>query len=73
MIVRNRKTLREYEITKEDYAKLVERKIHRSFEILDNTDTKLKGKVLIPKEIVEYQAKLPKDLKIKTTPEKPKK
>ena len=66
MIVRNRKTLREYEITKDDYAKLVERKLHRSFEIIDNTDIKKSG-ILIPKEILEYQQR-PKSLKI-TKPE----
>lgn len=67
MIVRNRKTLKEYEITKTNWAKLVEMKIHRNFAIVDYSDTTIKGKILIPKEIVEYQASLPADLKIKTT------
>lgn len=66
MKVRNKRSLREYEISQADYAKLVEMKIHRQFDIIDKQDTP-KGKILIPKEIIEYQLK-PKVQKI-TKPE----
>jgi len=62
MIVQNRKTLREYDITVEDWQKLIAQKIHRNFKVLDATDHP-KQKILIPKEIIEYQ-KSPERLKI---------
>lgn len=63
MIVQNRKTLREYEITKEEYRKLVARQIHVNFKVIDDSDVKMGGKIPIPKEIIEYK-KSPKSLKI---------
>ena len=69
MIVQNKKTLIEYEITEKDYQKLVESRSHRLFTIISKTDNP-KGKVLVPKEILEYQK--PKDLKIETKSTEPK-
>lgn len=63
MIVRNKKTLKEYEITKADYDKLVEMKIQRSFQVISQTDTP-KGKILVPKEILEFQ-QIPRELRIR--------
>lgn len=63
MIVKNRRTQKEYTITKEDYAKLVDKKIHKSFIVVSDQDSEPK-KIIIPKQIEEYQ-RIPKDLKIK--------
>lgn len=54
MIIRNRKTSKTYEISKEGYEKLVQRKISRNFEILDSSELP-KQKIVIPKVIEEYQ------------------
>lgn len=62
MIVRNRKTGREYEITENDWQKLVQSQSHRLFEIIKKGEN-VKAKLPIPKEIEEYQ-KDPKRLKI---------
>ena len=62
MIVQNRKSLVISEITKDEWQKIKERKIHSLFKVIDDSDLK-KGKIPIPKEIIEYQ-KSPKSLKI---------
>jgi hypothetical protein len=54
MIIRNRKTSKTYEISKEGYDMLVQRKISRNYEILDSSDIP-KPKIIIPKVIEEYQ------------------
>lgn len=63
MIVKNRKTQKEYVISKEDYANLVARKIHRNFQVINDSDVP-KGKIAIPRQIEEYQHTA-KELKIK--------
>ncbi len=63
MIVRNRKTLREYTITTDDWKKLTEQKKHRYFEVINTSDVQ-PGKILVPKIIQEFQMK-PDELKIK--------
>lgn len=67
MIVRNRKTGKEYEITKSDYDVLVQRKVHRGFLIVSDSDN-VKTKILVPKEIEEFQnnLKVTKPSKIQT-------
>jgi len=67
MIVRNRKTGKEYEITKSDYDVLVQRKVHRGFLIVSDSDN-VKTKILVPKEIEEFQnkMKIDKPAKIQT-------
>ncbi len=64
MIVKNKKTQKEYEISENDWKKLVDQQLHRLFQIIKKGDV-IKGKVPIPKEIIEFQ-KDPKRLKIET-------
>lgn len=64
MIVRNRKTGIEYTITKTDWAKLTEQKLHRNYLVLDPNDSTLQ-KIQVPKVIEEYQQNLG-ELKIVT-------
>ena len=64
MIVRNRKTGIEYTITKTDWAKLTEQKLHRNYLVLDPNDSTLQ-KIQIPKVIEEYQHNMG-ELKINT-------
>jgi len=56
MIVRNRKTLKEYEIDKAGWDKIVSDKKHRMFIVVEKEDA-VKGKLLIPKIIEEYRSK----------------
>ena len=58
MIIRNRKTNKEYEITEADWAKLNERKMHTLFAIV-STDVKNKISAKnIPIIIQEFQQNL---------------
>jgi len=56
MIIQNRKTGKEYEVSKADYQKLIDKNLHRRFKVIDDTDI-TKTKILVPKEILEYQQK----------------
>ena len=54
MIVKNRKTGKEYPITKVDWDKLIEQKLSRNYIVMDANDNP-KQKIQIPKIIEEYQ------------------
>ena len=62
MIIKNKRTGIEYELSKELYDKLVQQRIHRRYTIIDATDIP-KQKVQVPKLIEEYQ-KDPQRLKL---------
>jgi hypothetical protein len=63
MIVKNRKTGKEYPITKADWAKLTEQKLSRNFIVMDENDNP-KQKIQIPKVIEEYQQTKVDELRI---------
>ena len=63
MIVKNRKTGKEYPITKVDWDKLTEQKLHRNFIVIDANDNP-KQKIQIPKVIEEYQQAKVEELRI---------
>ncbi len=68
MIVRNRRTGKEYTITTDDWKKLTEQKKHRYFEVINTSDVQ-PGKILVPKIIQEFQVNTDK---LKITKPKPK-
>lgn len=67
MIIKNIATGKEYDIPSSDWIKMKETHRDRLFKVISKEDTD-KKKLLIPKEILEYQ-KEPKKLKISKSEE----
>lgn len=59
MTVRNKKTGKEYVITKNDWQRIVDGKYDKLFTVVVNDDNNIK-KINVPTKIVEYQKEIKK-------------
>lgn len=65
MTVRNKKTGKEYVITKNDWQRIVDGKYDKLFTVVVNDDNNIK-KINVPTKIVEYQKEIKKITKTET-------
>ena len=59
MTVRNKKTGKEYVITKNDWQRIVDGKYDKLFTVVVNDDNNIK-KINVPTKIIEYQKEIKK-------------
>jgi hypothetical protein len=68
MIIQNKQTGKQYSLTLREYQFLIDKKIAQKYTIISKDDDK---KIVIPKEIIEFQQD-PDKLRIKKTKQEPK-
>jgi hypothetical protein len=69
MIIRNRKSGKEYNVNSQEWEKIKEMKFHLLFVIVDKTDMVFipeQNRMVIPDKLIEYQTSI-KELRIEKT------